>query len=79
MEQITLNFNAARNQRAQIREALLEGRRITDDIAREEFGCRRLGARIWELRHDEGLKVEKELILCSNGNRVARYYIQLTN
>lgn len=78
MTQMTLNPGAARNQRAQIREALLAGRKITDDDARNEFGCRRLGARIWELRHDEGLKVERELVLCSNGNKIARYYIQIT-
>lgn len=72
---MNINDNAATSasQRAAIRERLLGGRGLTQLEALGEFGCLRLGARIWELRHREGMRIESERVTLPSGKRVARY------
>lgn len=48
---------------------------ITPDDA-ESFGCRRLGARIWELRHEQGLDIETKLVKAAGGDKYARYTLK---
>lgn len=45
-------------QNAQIRAALLNGKRITPLSALNDFGCFRLSARIFDLRNDYGMNIE---------------------
>lgn len=47
-----------RTQKERIRSHLAQYGKIDDTQARDRYGIRRLGARIWELRHDEGLPIE---------------------
>lgn len=49
------------------------GKSITPMIALEEFGCMRLGARIWELKHRKGMAIRREMIEVPGGARVASY------
>lgn len=45
-------------QNAQIRAALLKGKRITPLSALNDFGCFRLSARIYDLRNDYGMNIQ---------------------
>lgn len=45
------------SQKIQILQFMLNGNAVTDAIARELFGCSRVGARIWELRHEDNIPV----------------------
>ena len=56
-----------------IRAALLAGRALTPLEALREFGCFRLGARIWELRHEEGMEIAQTLVETTEGAHVAQY------
>ena len=55
-----------------IRAILEEGKPVTTAMA-VEMGCLRLSARIWELRHNYGLKIETHLVRTQGGDRVAEY------
>lgn len=48
----TLTSSATLNQKALILKFMRDFGSITPVEAIEEFGCYRLGARIWDLRHD---------------------------
>lgn len=48
----TLKNNTTASQLAAIRKHLRRYRKIDVRTAREQYGCERLGARIWQLRHD---------------------------
>jgi len=64
--------------RLAILERLKEGRTITPKEAMEEFGCMRLGARIWDLRH-EGYDIRKRMIAVPTRNgiaHVAEYHLE---
>lgn len=72
------------SQATRILSYLRTGRRIDDDIARSEFGCRRLAARIGDIRgwrgHPsmlaEGEEVITDLIEVGlDGALVAEYYL----
>lgn len=49
---------------------------ITPMEALNEFGCYRLGARIWDLRHRYGLKIRTELIKMGDSEKYARYVLE---
>lgn len=53
---------------------------ITPMDALREFGCMRLGARIWELKHEHNLPIQRELVNYRKADgtpaRYARYYIK---
>ena len=55
---------------------LEQGKRITPLDALEDYGCFRLGARIWELRHDFGKSISRDMITTPTGKRVAQYYME---
>ena len=61
------------SQREMIRDYLLLNGSITPLEALNRFGCFRLGARVWELRH-EGLPIQKAMVE-ANGKRFAKYYL----
>lgn len=54
-----------------ILEALCQGRELTPLDALREFGCFRLGARIWDLTQ-AGYRIDSRLV-CHNGKRYASY------
>ena len=56
--------------------ALVAGRRITPLDALQEFGCFRLGSRIWDLRQILGADaVVKQNVKLPSGKTVAEYHI----
>lgn len=59
-------------QTAQIRRALDAGRKLTPLDAWRDFGCFRLGARIYDLKQ-EGYPVERRMVETDEGKRVAEY------
>lgn len=62
-------------QNAQILAHLKAGHSITPIEALTEYGCFRLGARIYDLRGD-GHAIERELDTClATGKRFARYFL----
>lgn len=50
---VNLNEKSCKTQNALIAEWLLAGNTITDKIARKEFDCSRISARIHNLKNDE--------------------------
>jgi hypothetical protein len=54
--------------------ALKKGKKITPLKALKEFGCLRLGARIWDLKR-MGHKIESDLVE-RDGKHVAQYYMK---
>jgi len=62
------------SQNKQILKALQQGRRLTPLAALQEFGCFRLGARIYDLRK-EGYEIESEL-KSENGKQYSEYYLR---
>ena len=65
------------SQLAVIRAALLKGQVITPLDALNMCGCFRLSARIYDLRHDEGLEIE--MITEDGDKRYAKYFISPAN
>jgi hypothetical protein len=61
------------SQEQQILEYLRTGKSITPIDALKMFGCFRLGARIWDLRH-KGHRIE-EIDAHINGKTFARYFL----
>lgn len=59
-------------QTAAILARLKTGRSITPIEALDEFGCFRLGARIYDLKQD-GHQIVKEMVEVQSGKRVASY------
>lgn len=72
------NTQSARSQRAKIRKHLEDGNTINAMAALNLFGCFRLGARISELRNDEGLEVKDRWItLIRSHKKVKEYYMDV--
>lgn len=59
-----------------IRAALLKGKTITPIDALNMCGCFRLSARIYDLRHNEGLPIE---VIHDDIRRYAKYFISHDN
>lgn len=53
---------------------------ITQNEATDQLGCTRLGARIWELKNERGIKISRTMVDGTNRfgakTRYARYTIQ---
>lgn len=64
------------SQKSQIRAWLESGKAINPMIALKEFGCFRLGARIWDLR-DEGMTISTTMIDNGKGASYAEYRMEL--
>lgn len=58
-----------------VREHLLRHGSITPMQALEEFGCYRLGARIFELRHNYGMNIKTEQMRSADGEHYAKYVL----
>ncbi len=63
------------SQRKQIKAWLESGKSITPIEALNLFGCFRLGARIWDLRHLYGMEIESCTVE-ENGKRYAKYFLK---
>lgn len=57
-----------------ILRALKAGRRLTPLSALNDFGCFRLGGRIYDLKK-LGHKIEKRMVVTNSGARVAEYFL----
>ena len=68
-----LNEKTSASQSAQIKAALMAGETLTPLDALRRFGCFRLGARIWELRHMHGMDIRAVRHTTDNGKSVAAY------
>lgn len=64
------------SQRQAILAHMLSGKRITPQGAQDLCGCRRLGARIFEIRHKLGYDVKMKLVPNPEGNEYASYWIE---
>lgn len=67
------NTQTSASQSAQIKAALLAGETLTPLDALRRFGCFRLGARIWELRHKCGMDIRAVRHTTESGKTVAAY------
>ncbi len=57
-----------------ILSALQSGRKLTPIDALNDFGCMRLGGRVWDLKQ-KGYDIQTEDFLTPSGKRVARYWL----
>ena len=64
-----------KSQNAQILAALERGEEITPLDALRDYGCMRLGARIWELKAD-GWNIASRPVKTAGGARVAQYWLR---
>ena len=62
-------------QAEEILKALLSGQSLTPLEALQNFGCFRLGARIWDLKQ-LGYDIKRENHQTADGKWVARYFIE---
>ncbi len=67
-------MNTRESQSKQILEALLAGRKLSPIEALNDYGCMRLGGRIFDLR-DAGWSISDEWYETKSGKRVKRYFI----
>jgi len=67
-----LPFDDRESQTAAILSALQAGRKLTPLNALNEFGCFRLGARVWDLKK-QGFDVKTVMVKTPSGKRVAEY------
>jgi len=49
---------------------------VTPREALRAYGCDRLAARVWELRHIHGKHITRELVMGRDGSRFARYSLK---
>lgn len=68
------------SQNQMILDYLEQNGSITQNEAFDQFGCTRLGARIWELKNERGIKIGRTMEDGTNRfgvrTRYARYTIQ---
>ena len=70
------NKMSSESQNSKILEYLLNGGKLTQMEALKLCGCFRLASRIWDLR-ERGYNITKEMIILTNGKRVAQYSLPL--
>ena len=63
-------------QRSKVKKHLESGLPITPMDALERYGCFRLAAIIHDLKHDDGMLIEKELIKNKYGTKYAKYSLR---
>jgi len=68
-------MNSNPSQASAILAHLQSGRPITPLDALQDYGCFRLGARIWELRK-MGYDIDTQDYVLPNGKRIARYWLK---
>lgn len=59
-----------------IRQHLLSGKSLTQLEATLQFGYLRLGALVFDMRHNQNIPVVTELIEQPDGSKYAKYYIK---
>lgn len=59
-----------------IRKRLESGKSITPLQALKLYGCFRLGARIWDLKNKQGLKIKTDLVT-KNNKTFAEYKLSI--
>jgi len=66
------------SQKAQILRHLKIGRKITTWTARDYFGCTRISAVIWTLKHKDGYmnRIKDEMHRSKNGRWCKRYWME---
>ena len=69
------NLESCESQNKRIRAYLEAGGKLTQAQAYTMFQCFRLASRIHDLR-DEGVNIDKEMIITPSGKRVAEYSIK---
>lgn len=79
MANVNDNAASSASQTRAIREWLMQGKSITPMTALREFGCFRLGARIWDLRHIHGLDIVNEWLTTPSGKRIANYRLNIVS
>ena len=62
-------------QRSKVKKHLESGLPITPMDALERYGCFRLAAIIHDLKHDDGMLIEKELIKNKYGTKIRKILI----
>lgn len=72
---INYNTESSASQCAQIKEWLMQGKKLTSLEALNLFGCMRLASRIHDLR-ERGMNITKERIQVSSGKYVTQYSMQ---
>ena len=72
-----LNEKTSASQSAQIKAALLADETLTPLDALRRFGCFRLGARIWELRHKCGMDIRAVRHTTESGKTMAAYSLNI--
>ena len=70
------NRTSSESQNGKILAWLQEGNKITALEALQLFGCLRLASRIHDLR-ERGHNIQKEMVIKTNGKRVAEYSLPL--
>lgn len=60
-------------QKDKVKEYLLQGNSITPIDAFEMFGCFRLAAIIWSLKHDDGMKINTKFVSNKYGVKFGSY------
>ena len=63
------------SQTKQIADHLRRGKRITSLDALRLFGCLRLSGRIYDLRRNDNMPIQKRTITTLTGKRIAEYYL----
>lgn len=63
------------SQADQILAHLEEGKELTPMDALDLFGCMRLAARIWDLRHERGVAISERRLRLGLGKWVTVYFI----
>lgn len=71
------NTQTSASQSAQVKAVLLAGDTLTPLDALRRFGCFRLGARIWELRHKCGMDIKAVRHTTESGKTVAAYSLNI--
>ena len=71
------NTQTSASQTARIKAALLRGEKLTPMDALRRFGCFRLGARIWELRNEQGMDIRTGQFRTESGKIVAAYSLNI--
>lgn len=74
MRNINLNKSSTDSQNRAILAYLKSGKRITQLVATEMFGCMRLPSRIHDLKK-AGIIIQNQYIKLANNKRVKEYWI----
>jgi biotin operon repressor len=66
------NESERKSQNDLIRKRLASGKAITQLAAMQDYGRSRLAARIYDLKN-EGMTIDKRMVLLPSGKRIASY------